>query len=468
VIDDQTQRLLEARLASEQAEGRLPSVTAGLIRDGRLAWSGGRGRIADDGGQSRQPDADVQYRAGSITKTFVAVAVLRLRDAGRLSLADPVGRHVSGCGAAAGLTIGQLLSHSSGLRAETAGPWWERTPGTAFEELAAGSLGDDAPRWRPGRRFHYSNVGYALLGELLARQHGMAWDAVIAAELLQPLGMRRTTTRPQPPHATGLAVHPHADLLLPEPEHDAGAMAPAGQLWTTVADLGRWARFLAGDTGGLLAAGTLAEMREPQAIEDAPGQPWTAGYGLGLQLWNDGGARSFGHSGSMPGFTGMLRIAGESGDAAVALCNSTTGFSGDLTGDLLAILARSEPPGREDWTAAGADAEADAEAADLLGTWYWGPAPHTVTFSGGVLTVQSAGGRSRTLRFRRGPDGSWAGIDGYHAGEPLVALRRDDRRVTALDIGSFVFTRVPYDPQAPVPGGVDPQGWRPGLADVAG
>ncbi len=88
----QTAQQLTARLAAEQAGSRLPSVTAGLARDGELIWSAGRGRVGD-----RQPDSGVQYRAGSITKSFVAVAVLRLRDQGRFSLND-TGR-VSGHGA---------------------------------------------------------------------------------------------------------------------------------------------------------------------------------------------------------------------------------------------------------------------------------------------------------------------------------------------------------------------------------
>src|ERR1700733_372116 len=304
-------RLLAARLAEEQAAHRLPSVAAGLVRGGELVWSAGRGQWrgngeAGGGTSGPVPDADVQYRAGSITKTFIAVAVLRLRDEGRLRLTDPVGTHIEAADAAP-LTVGQLLSHTSGLRAETAGPWWERIAGSPFDALAGSSLGADAARTRAGLRYHYSNVGYALLGEVVARLRGRPWYDVIAEELLAPLGMTRTTTRPQPPHATGFAVHPHADLLLPEPEHDAEAMAPAGQLWTTVADLARWAGFLAGTGPGLtargrLGPGALAEMRAPAGLYDAPGQPWTVGYGLGLQLWNEGGHRSYGHTGSMPGF----------------------------------------------------------------------------------------------------------------------------------------------------------------------
>jgi CubicO group peptidase (beta-lactamase class C family) len=190
------------------------------------SWSGRPGAAGSAARRGRRPDADVQYRAGSITKTFIAVAVLRLRDEGRLDLSDPIRRHVGDAAHAGELTIGQLLSHTSGLRAETAGPWWERTAGSPLDALARESLGADARRLRAGWQYHYSNVGYALLGELVARLRGGPWYDVIAAELLAPLRMSRTTVRPQPPHATGFAVHPHADLLLPEPEHDAEAMAP--------------------------------------------------------------------------------------------------------------------------------------------------------------------------------------------------------------------------------------------------
>lgn len=454
MIEDRTRRLLDVRLARDQAGQRLPSVTAGLVRDGEIVWTGRRGLV--DG---QAPDANTQYRAGSITKTFVAACVLRLRDAGGLSLSDPVGDFLDdgAAGAAAAMTIGQLLSHSAGLRAETAGPWWERTRGGSLAELSAGSLGSDAARFRPGRRHHYSNVGYALLGAVLAAKHGRPWFEVISSELLQPLGMNRTTTRPQRPHATGYAVHPYADALLAEPEHDAGAMAPAGQLWTTVADLAAFARFLAGHAPGLLEPTTLAEMREPIVINDLAGQQWAAGYGLGLQLWNVAGLRYYGHTGSMPGFIAVLQITDAPGaDTAVVLCNSTTGFSGSLGTDLLNILADCEPCCPQEWT----PARVSEDLLDMLGSWYWGPAPFTLRLAGDVLELHKQDGDGRAMRFRPDGDGGWVGVDGYQAGEPLVPVIGPDGSVNALDIGSFIYTRTPYDPAAPVPGGVDPQGWQ--------
>ncbi|HET9093024.1 MAG TPA: serine hydrolase domain-containing protein, partial [Acidimicrobiales bacterium] len=241
MVTDDTAGALGRRLALAQSSSRLPSLVAALAKDGAIAWFGAAGEI---GGSA--PNESTQYRCGSISKTFVAVAVMRLRDEGLLELNDPIGVHLpelSGFPA----SVAQLLSHTSGLRAETSGPWWERTPGRPFAELVTSSIRPEDVLSRPGRRFHYSNVGYAILGELVARLRGARWDEVVAHELLGPLEMARTTFRPVPPHASGHGVHPHADVWLPEPEHEAASMAPAGQIWTTVEDLATWSAVLAGD-----------------------------------------------------------------------------------------------------------------------------------------------------------------------------------------------------------------------------
>jgi CubicO group peptidase (beta-lactamase class C family) len=459
--DDQ----LRARLAQEQSEQRLPSVVGGLVRDGELAWSGGAGRVG-----AVAPDHNVQYRCGSITKTFVAVQIMRLRDEGQLALTDPLERHLPG--AFDGVTVAQLLAHAAGLRAETAGPWWERTAGGDFADLQSASLqprdvsqAGAARLTRPGRRFHYSNVGFAVLGELVSRLRRMSWEQSLHEELLAPLGMTRTTTRPQGAHAEGFAVHPYADVLLPEPEHDARAMAPAGQLWTTATDLAKWMTFLGGPKAGkatdatiLLEPLTLAEMREPQVVDDRREAPWTGAHGLGLQVWNADGVRSFGHGGSMPGFLAILRIDEATGDGAIVMANSTSGLRPTLAADLSHILDEAEPRPAPEWVPA-----APAEGIlDALGAWFWGPSPFTLRARGSSelqLQAEPPGGRS--ARFRPNGDGTWTGLDGYYIGETLRILRGEDGKPTALDIASFIFSRTPYDPRVDIPGGVDPRGWRP-------
>lgn len=441
----------DRRLADEQRERRLPSVVAGIVRGGRLIWDGAAGSTTGD--PDLEPGPDLQYRTGSITKTFVAVAVLRLRDEGRLSLTDPIRAHVPEAPAGDG-TIAQVLSHSAGIGAETVGPWWERTPGGPWSDLASGLAGPAA--LRPGRGFHYSNVGFGVLGELLAQVRGTPWLEVVTEELLRPLGMERTTARPSDPAATGFAVHPWAPVLLTEPEHDAGAMAPAGQLWSTVGDLARWARFLHAGQDDVLGAGTLEEMREPLVVDDRPGEPWTGAHGLGLQVWNTDGRRAFGHGGSMPGFLAVVQIEAGTGDAVVIATNTTAGLRGTLAADLMTILREWSPATEAPWEPVAVDAPVVA----LTGAWYWGPQPLVLHAEhDGVLELAPMAGAGRASRFHARPDGSYLGRDGYFRGETLRVVRDHDGHVTHLDLASFVLTRAPYEPAGPVPGGADPRGW---------
>ena len=208
-----TRRALTHRVAVGQAEGRTPSLAAAVVRDGGQAWFGARSML-----EGHEPDGHTQYRIGSLTKTFIAVLVMRLRDEGRLDLADPLGKHLD-AGEAAGATIAQLLSHTAGLASETPGPWWERSPG----ELRPGLADILSPAPHPaGRLFHYSNPGYGLLGALVGQLHGYGWEEALRQEILDPLGMARTTLAPEEPHARGFAVHPWADVMQLEPADPPG------------------------------------------------------------------------------------------------------------------------------------------------------------------------------------------------------------------------------------------------------
>ncbi|MEV0617466.1 serine hydrolase domain-containing protein [Nonomuraea sp. NPDC050404] len=435
-VGHRTARALLRRLAVEQARCRVPSLTAAIVRDGRLAWFGGRGRVGDG-----EPTAATQYRIGSITKSMVAVLVMRLRDEGVLALTDPLERHLPGT-PLGHLTIAQLLSHTAGLTAEPPTAWWERTAGIPAGDLLA-RLGEEELKHRPGRRFHYSNVGFAVLGEMVARLRGTTWLDALRAEVLGPLGMRGTTARPRAPHAIGYAVHPYADVVLAEPEHDADGMGPAGQLWSTPHDLSRWAAFLAGDTGGVLCPDTLAEMREPAGVDD--GDTWSSGFGLGLQLSRSGGRRLAGHTGSMPGFLATVWADAADGVGVLFMANTTTGTSPALLTDLLDILEEYEPGLPDEWRPMAADPDLLA----LTGLWHWGPKPYALRLlPERGLSLEPIGAGGRASRFVPRQDGTWLGLDGYYAGETL--------RVAAdhLDLNTFIFTREPYDPAAPVPGGV--------------
>ncbi|AYN40461.1 class A beta-lactamase-related serine hydrolase [Streptomyces dangxiongensis] len=447
-----TRRALLHRIAVAQAEGRAPSLVAAVVRDGQTVWHGARTSVEGHG-----PDETVQYRIGSLTKIFTAVLVLRLRDAGVLDLGDPLERHLPGTGVGEA-TIGELLAHTAGLAAESPAPWWERTSGALRPELSD-VLGDQPLLHPVGRRFHYSNPGYTVLGALVEELRGASWEKVLREEILEPLGLHRTSAQPRAPHAGGWAVHPWADVLLPEPLEDLGRMAPAGQLWSTTGDLARFASFLARGDDRVLSAESVREMRTPAAPTEAADVMDGATYGLGMQIQRRDGRLLVGHSGSLPGFLANLTISVEDDVAAVVLANCTSGpLLGAVGADLVRIVAEAEPRIPEPWRPLR---EVEPAVLELAGQWYWGP--HAVAMrvtSDGLLVLAPLTGGGRRARFRANGDGTWTGTEGYYAGEVLRPVRRSDGTMSHLDLGSFVFTRQPYDPEAPVPGGVDAEGWR--------
>lgn len=446
-----TEFALLSRIATEQSANRAPSLVAGVVRGGELVWSGARGFVGD-----APPTNDTQYRIGSITKSLTAALVMRLRDEGKLDLNDRVDAHLDDAKTEAfgRLSIAQLLAHTSGITSESPGSWWERSVGDTWDALAA-DLTPAELKLRAGKQFHYSNTGYGILGEIIARRRESTWLDALRDEILTPLGMARTTPHPEGAAAKGWAVHPFADVVLPEPTPDAGAMAPAGQLWSTVDDLARWTAFTAGHSGEVLHPDTVAEMRQAATVDD--GDVWAMGYGLGFQLARQHGRSYAGHTGSMPGFVACSMVDQASGTGALAMANTTAGVAIlSVVIDLIRTADEREPALPEPWR----PADIDLKLLELTGLWHWGPSPiHVKVLPNGWLDLAPVGAGRRS-RFRCVGDDVWEGLDGYYAGETL-RVERDTAGVPQhLNLATFIFTRTPYDPTAPIPGGVDEAGWR--------
>ncbi|MCW3840865.1 beta-lactamase family protein [Micromonospora yasonensis] len=428
----ETARAVDTLVSRAQAEGRGPSLALGVVRDGELA------HVALAGDTPR-PDADLQYRIGSISKTMTAVLVMQQRDAGRLSLDDPLDKHLPGTPVGA-LTVRQLLGHASGLQREPDGQWWERTEGADLATLLAG-LTTDKIAHPPHHVYHYSNLAYGLLGGALERIAGTPWAELLRERLLEPLGMRRTTYHPTEPYARGYVVHPWHETLREEPRTDTGAMAPAGQLWSTVEDLGRWAAFLADPDPRLLAPATLTEMCAPVVISDL--DSWTGGHGLGVELYRVGERVYVGHGGSMPGYVAGLAVHRPSRTGVVDFANSYGLSRGHhivgLAREVLTRVLDAEPPAPTPWRPAGPP---PAELAELTGRWWWmGQEYEFRPDASGDLLAGTAG--RPALRFTpEGPD-RWRGRSGSQDGEILTVIRDGSGRPVALDIATFVFTRTP-------------------------
>lgn len=448
-VERSTARHLLLALAREQVKARAPSVVAGVVRGDELVWSGVRGSAVRETG-SVEPTVDTQYRIGSITKVMTAVLVMQLRDEGALQLSDRLASHLPGVPFGE-RTLRQLLSHSSGMPAEPPGPWWERSPGVPFDALIA-DLDDTKDPLKPNQEFHYSNVGYALLGEVVARARQLPWATALERHLLEPLGMRRTTYTAVPPAAQGLSVDAFSGLLTPEPSHDAEAMAPAGQLWSTVSDLARLAAFLTQPDPDVLAPTSVREMTVGQS--GTPDGAAAGSYGLGLRIALGTGpasGRSYvGHTGSVPGFLAGLFVDRDRRTAAVCLANAGSGLRGEAFPlELLQLLEEHEPSMPAPWAAT---TELPSPLHGLLGLWFWGNMAFTLSFEADALVARILNGAQTWSTFGIGADDSLVGATGYFAGETLTAVRRPDGAVGHLECATFIFTRVAYDPQAPIPG----------------
>ena len=412
-------RHFQAVLDRYQAERRLPSVVAGVLEAGELAWTGSAGLPAT---------ADTQFRIGSITKTITAVLVLQCRDEGLLDLDDPLGKHLPETGYAEA-TLRSLLAHVSGMQSEPVGPWWERSPGVPADALIAANDGSGAV-FGAGEHYHYSNLGFALLGEVVARLRRRPWSDLVQERVAGPLAMTRTSYLPEEPHAPGWSVHHLRGTLTEEPLHDTGAMAPAGQLWSTIEDLARFAAFLTDGHPDVLSRETLIEMR--QAV------PPATDYGLGVRIVPYPDGLLVGHTGSMPGFQATLFADPLNHVGVVALTNATTGFSGtELT---LALLGAHTPAAVTPWVPTE---RVPAWAEELLGYWHWGNSAYEVRWHDERLEWRDLARGGVAEQF--GEVGSRiVGLAGYHHGETLDVVRRDDGSLDHLECATFVYTREPY------------------------
>jgi CubicO group peptidase (beta-lactamase class C family) len=428
----ETMARVDDLVAQAHARGRVPTLTFGVVRDGELVHT-----VTRPGGDTTA----VQYRIGAITKTMTAVLLLALRDEGRLALDDLLYRHLPGT-PVGGVTLRQLLGHIGGVQREPDGQWWQRMAGTDLDGFLA-DLTPDKVAYPPLRGYHYSNLGYGLLGAVISRVSGLDWADLITKRLLEPLGMNRTTYHAAEPFARGYVVHPWHDTLREEPRLDAGAMAPAGQLWSTVSDLARWASFLADPDYSVLAPATVTEMCAPLVISDLV--TWSQGHGLGLQLWRRGERTFVGHSGSMPGYQAALAVHRPSRTAVVGLANGYTLYGGSLANvglDVLTAVLDREPATLAPWRPGPPP---PPELEPLTGRWWWMGREFGAAWDGIaqelVVTPVSTG--EEPWRFTAdGPD-RFRGRSADNDGE-LLRVRRDEAgEITALDVASLEFTRVP-------------------------
>ena len=427
------------RIARErQRKYRVPGLYAGVARHGKLAWGAGIG-AADVTDLDTPPGPDDQFLIASNTKTFTAVLVLRLRDEGKLSLDDTLDEHLPEI-THRGLTIRSMLAHVSGMQREPVGDVWDTRQCPDREELIAGF--NKAERvHKPHHLFHYSNLAFSVLGELVGRLDGRPWAESLQARILDPLEMTRTTVGLRGRSVTGYFVPPYTDVPIPEAVVEQKALAPCGALASTASDLAKWSAFVADPVEDVLSPDTLEEMLQPQILLEPV--RWGGAVGLGFMLMRSGDRVFVGHTGGMPGHISGLFTDRDSGTGALVLMNNTAAPDPAAFAVELATHAIENDPEPE--TAWRPGSAVPDELADVVGLWFSEGRPFVVSVREGRLEAraQDQPDHLPAARFRQLEPDLYRTEVGRERGELLRITRDAAGRPVMMHWATYLVTREP-------------------------
>jgi len=346
-----------------------PGLAYGVVFDGKLLLAGGAG-MATIGGQA--PDARAIFRIASMTKSFTAAAVLRLRDAGLLRLELAVADYVPELSSVAlptsdsrPPTVRDLLTMQPGWATDD--PWADRQESMQPADYSAMLSNGFAFNERPGTDFEYSNLGYTILGRVITNVSGVQYQEYVTTQILRPLGMNNTGFTLDDVDATLLADghFKRDEQWHVEPVAPTGEFAPLGGLFSNVEDLALWVTFMcdafaagernAGDE--VLSRDSRREMQQGHRhIFSSVNVNLSAGplvmgspmYGFGLM--NAPTPRfgtTVGHSGGYPGYGTHMVWHPVTGVGAIALSNGRYGGAYRVATQMLReLLIASDAPSR--------------------------------------------------------------------------------------------------------------------------
>ena len=355
-------RAAEAWLTTTLRHESVPGASVGIIHDQTVVWAKGFG-YADL--ETKTPvGPDTQYSICSVSKLFTSIGVMQLRDAGKIDLDRPVATYLDWFDigdikeADEPVTARGMLSHVSGLPREATTPYWSEIRFPSRETVRKGLKTQDK-LYRPYDYYQYSNLGMTLLGEMVEKTSGRPYDAYIRENILNPLGMTRTTT--ELPNAlrgrefaVGYLMRDPAGRRKEAPAYTLNGIAPAAGFASSVNDLAKFAswQFRLREKGGeeVLKAPTLREMQRIHWIaQDLKGPA----RGLGFSARRHGGETLWGHGGYCPGYRTEFAMRLPDKLAFVVLVNVNDVSPADIAMDLYdltrdALVAAAENTGEQE------------------------------------------------------------------------------------------------------------------------
>jgi serine beta-lactamase-like protein LACTB len=305
-------KALEAFIAREVEQKRLPALSIALVDDQRVVWARGYGHA--DPKKKTPATAETVYRVGSVSKLFTDVAVMQLVEKGELDLDAPVTKYLPDFKPrpmpekpVKPITLRQLMAHRSGLvREPPIGNYFD--PDTLSLARTVESLNDTTLVYEPEAKAKYSNAGIAVVGYVLEKTRKQPFARYLQSALLDPLGMTSSSFEPTPAVTAKLAkatMWTYHGREFAAPTFELG-MAPAGSMYSTVHDLSRFVSmlFVGGKVGDrrILEAKTLEAMWTPQFTK--PDAKEGFGLGFSIRRWKE--RRRLGHGGAIYGFATEL------------------------------------------------------------------------------------------------------------------------------------------------------------------
>lgn len=318
--------VLKLIVDNEMKKNNIPGVSIAIVYDKEIIWSDGYG-YADLENKILTTPKTI-FAVGSITKLVTAIMMMRLRDEGKLSLDDAVEKFIpttrirSSSNNDRPVTLRQIASHTAGLQREVSFDTWHTLKFPSIEELVD-SLRDVTTVFPPFSRYKYSNLGYTILGHVLSIVAGLPYKEYVISNILKPLGMNQSkfdlTDDVKLVLAKGYTVFGDEPIEL-VPYIEFGAMAPAGQLFSSVQDIANLIslQFLEDrvlpmegasiveeeaeeqiKSQSILDPATIREMHSPVYI----GKKWVGGTAIGWHITNALGHTISSHRGGIPGFT---------------------------------------------------------------------------------------------------------------------------------------------------------------------
>src|SRR5215213_1302812 len=340
-----------------------PGAVFGVVVDGELVW------MKAAGVREKTNDAPVTpetvFRIASMTKSFTAMAIMKLRDEGKLSLEDPVQKYIPELanlpyptGDSPVLTIRHLLTHSEGFPEDN--PWGDRQLAQSDETMRAWLRTGIPFSTSPGTAFEYSNYGFAILGQIVAKASGRPYADYVRDNILKPLGMNSSTfdMSSVPREQIALGYRREDNAWKPEPILAHGSFGAMGGLWTNAHDLARYVAFLMSafpprdePERGPIKRSSAREMQQAwraqpagafRATVDAPLQLGVSSYAYGLGVSQDCRfGHVVGHGGGLPGYGSLMRWLPEYGVGVIGLGNQTYQGFNSLFNDTLSALYRT-------------------------------------------------------------------------------------------------------------------------------